>query len=79
MVATAAPFSGSSMLPVMEWWFALKRAPMTERITMAKQEITMLFVWADGLAHVLVWLFAFPGCLPACVRVRFPDGMAQWM
>lgn len=26
----------------MEWWFVLKRAPITERITIAKTEITML-------------------------------------
>ena len=40
--ATAAPSFGSSFEPVMEWWFALKRAPMTERITIAKHDMTML-------------------------------------
>ncbi|KAF4625946.1 hypothetical protein G7Y89_g12218 [Cudoniella acicularis] len=41
--ATAAPSTGSSVEPIMLWWFDLKRAPMTERITMAKTEMTMLF------------------------------------
>jgi hypothetical protein len=28
--------------PIIEWWFDLKRAPMTDRMTIAKTEITML-------------------------------------
>jgi len=38
--ATAAPSAGSSSEPIMEWLFVLKRAPMTERMTMAKMEMT---------------------------------------
>ena len=42
VAATAAPFSGSSVEPIMEWWLDLKRRPMTERITIAKADMTML-------------------------------------
>jgi hypothetical protein len=42
VAATAAPFWGSPVEPVIEWWFALKRAPIIERMTMAKTDITML-------------------------------------
>jgi len=41
VAATAAPSLGSSVEPIIEWWFALKRAPMIERITIAKTDITM--------------------------------------
>lgn len=44
VAATAGPWltGGSSVEPIIEWWFDLKRAPITERITIAKTEITML-------------------------------------
>jgi hypothetical protein len=42
VAATAVPFFGSSVEPIIEWWFVLKRAPMTERMTIAKAEMTML-------------------------------------
>jgi len=42
VAATAVPFSGSSVEPIIEWWFVLKRAPMTERMIIAKTEMTML-------------------------------------
>jgi len=41
VAATAAPFGGSSVEPIIEWWFVWKRAPIMERITMAKTEMTM--------------------------------------
>jgi hypothetical protein len=28
--------------PIIEWWFDLKREPMTDKMTIAKTEITML-------------------------------------
>jgi len=39
--ATAAPFSGCSVEPVREWWFVWNRAPIVDRITIAKREMTM--------------------------------------
>jgi hypothetical protein len=41
-VATAAPSFGSSVEPIIAWLLDLKRAPMTDRITIAKAESTML-------------------------------------
>lgn len=38
--ATAPPSSGSSVWPIIEWWFFLKRLPSTERINMAKKDTT---------------------------------------
>jgi hypothetical protein len=40
--ATAALSSGSSSEPIKAWLFVLKRAPMMERMTMAKTEMTTL-------------------------------------
>lgn len=42
VAATFGPSSGSPVPPTIEGWFDLKSAPMTERITMAKTEMTML-------------------------------------
>jgi hypothetical protein len=47
VAATAGPSFGSSVEPIIEWWFNLKRAPMTDRMTIAKTEITMLSEAAD--------------------------------
>jgi hypothetical protein len=42
VAATAGPSAGSPVPPTMEWWFDLKSAPMTERMTIAKAEMTTL-------------------------------------
>ena len=44
MAATAAPFGGSSTEPTTLWLFDLNNAPITESITIAKAEMTMLLI-----------------------------------
>lgn len=67
LAATAPPSLGSSSEPIMLWWLLANMLPMTERMTMAKREMTMLlssFVSgvSSSMLHHCGW------CCTMCMR-----------